>query len=194
MGSSSPSNQTLQPAQGGTGSRMACRACEILLRVLALLLSIAAAVVMGKDKQDTFVFITNIPVPIRARHSYIEAFVFLVYANGIVAIYSLIALLLSFLSKRRVVAGLLFFMDQALAYLLLAAAAASTEASYIAKRGESKVGWGEVCSNINHFCNLVGVSLVLTFLAVLALISLAILSGKRLFRRSPPYASSAPQV
>ncbi|KAI5079358.1 hypothetical protein GOP47_0004837 [Adiantum capillus-veneris] len=109
---------------------------------------------MGKDKQDTFVLITNIPVPIRARHSYIEAFVFLVYANGIVAIYSLIALLLCFLARRRLIAGLLFVMDQALAYLLLAAAAASTEASYIAKRGESKtvVALFAVAVFLREFC------------------------------------------
>nr|P0DI25.1 RecName: Full=CASP-like protein 2U3; Short=PaCASPL2U3 [Pteridium aquilinum subsp. aquilinum] len=164
---------------------MACRVMEVLLRVLAILLSIAGALVMAKDKQDTFVMLGTVPVPLYARHSYVEAFVFLVYANGIVAIYCFIAVLLSLLAKSRVLAGLLFFMDQALAYLLLAAAAASTEVAYIAKRGEKKLVWGEVCSNFEHFCNLVGVSLVLTFLSVLVLVTLAILSGKRLFGHPP---------
>ncbi|KAH7301011.1 hypothetical protein KP509_23G007900 [Ceratopteris richardii] len=92
--------------------------------------------------------------------------------------------------RRHCINALLFFMDQALAFLLLGAAASSTEASYIAKRGESKTQWSEVCSTIEHFCTRVGVSLFLTFTAVLVFIALGIMSAKRLFGSSATCAPS----
>ncbi|KAH7425475.1 hypothetical protein KP509_11G056300 [Ceratopteris richardii] len=157
------------------------RVSEIMLRAVATLLSIAGALVMAKNKQDTSILIGAQELTMHARHTYLEAFVFLVYANGIAAIYCFMSLLICCFGKRRVISALLFLFDQALAYLLLAAAACSTEASYIAKRGESHVGWNEVCSSFKHFCDLVAVSLVLTFLSMLAFGGLAIMSSKRLF-------------
>ena len=68
-----------------------------------------------------------------------------------------------------------------MAYLLIASAAASTEVAYVAKQGEDKVMWAEVCSNYERFCRLVGVSIVLSFIAILTMATLVTLSGRRFF-------------
>lgn len=151
---------------------------------------------MAKNKQVVHLMVYQVPVNFVAKPGYSKAFIYLIYANGIVAVYSavvVLCLLISFCKARRgkFFAGVNFLMDQAVTYTLLAAAAASTEFSYIAKRGAIKVNWTEVCSQFNRFCNIVGVSLVLTFLSVLVMGFVSILSARRLFKQPVPVAEKA---
>ncbi|KAH7301008.1 hypothetical protein KP509_23G007600 [Ceratopteris richardii] len=180
-------------AKGSTGNGGGgCRAAELAARAFAMLLSIAGAAAMGNNKQDNSARLGSVVIGLSARHSYIEAFVYLVYANGIAAVYCFLSILVVFFcEKQRLINTLLFILDQAMAFLLLAAAACSTEASYIAKRGEVKVGWSEVCTSIERFCNVVGISLVLTFMSVLVFIALGVISSKRLFGHSALCAPSS---
>nr|P0DI21.1 RecName: Full=CASP-like protein 2U1; Short=OlCASPL2U1 [Osmunda lancea] len=164
----------------------------MVLRIVASLLSIAALVLMAKDKQVVYLNLAGEELTLEAKHSYVEAFVYLVYSNGLVAIYCFLlvfALVFRLIDKAgcgKSAAWIIFLLDQGLAYVLLAAAAASTEVAYVAKRGNNKVGWSEVCSTFGHFCNLVGVSIVITFISVLAMATLSVMSARRLFKTYGP--------
>eukprot|EP00249_Psilotum_nudum_P028850 c38814_g1_i1 orf=233-847(-) len=159
----------------------------VLLRAAAIVLCIVALCLLARDKQIVFQNIAGISIKVSAKHSYVKAFVYLIYANGLAAIYCFLTVLATAFNliptSSRLPSWILFLSDQAVTYVLLAAAAASSEVAFIAKRGEDKVSWNEVCSVFGHFCNVVAGSLVTTFLSVLLFATLSAMSAHNLFRR-----------
>ncbi|KAH9555364.1 hypothetical protein CY35_08G110700 [Sphagnum magellanicum] len=161
----------------------------IALRVVAIVLSIAGLVVMDTDEQlgRTPLYIpylnSDMNIPKKAYYSLFTSFKYLVWANAVAAVVALVQLIIVVAISRQSKAGgwITLLVDQAVAYVLLAAAAASTEVAYVAKHGINYIGWNEQCSNYHRFCMRVGISLVLTYMATLMFAILTLMSAHRLF-------------
>ncbi|KAH9562762.1 hypothetical protein CY35_05G088400 [Sphagnum magellanicum] len=162
---------------------------NISLRLAAIALSVAGLVVMDTDEQlgSTPFYLpylnTDINVPKKAYYSLFTSFKYLVWANAVAAVVALVQLIIVAAISRQSKAGswITLLADQAVAYVLLAAAASSTEVAYVAEHGINYIGWNEQCSNYHSFCTRVGISLILTYMATLVFATLAIISAHRLF-------------
>ena len=76
---------------------------------------------------------------------------------------------------------LVWKLQQVIAYLLMAAAAASSDVAYISKNGLDYIGWMEHCSYYSRFCSQAGISLVLTYFSMLIFAIQSMLSAHQLF-------------
>ncbi|KAJ7536687.1 hypothetical protein O6H91_12G077700 [Diphasiastrum complanatum] len=179
-------------------SRGEMRLTMLALRCMTTLLSAVALGVLVADKETRSISINfpglNQPLVVSktARYSQSKALQFYVAANAIVASYSVLqalrSLFLMLASLRpatsKASAWTTYLLDQALAYLLLSALGASSEVAYLAKKGNTNVGWNELCSMFGHYCNLVGASVIAGSLAFLQLVIISGLSAYHLFYKT----------
>lgn len=162
---------------------------EVLLRFLASLMSVAGLMLLVKDQQTVVQAVGNQNYYTEVRYSYVAGLQYLVYSNGLVAIYCFTVALLSIVSaiggarNGKLGAWVVFVFDQGLAYVLLAAASASSDVAYLADKGNDKTTWPKICSTFPHFCKLLRASIVIAFFSVLLLAIISILSARQLFKK-----------
>ncbi|KAL5860760.1 hypothetical protein ACOSQ4_002056 [Xanthoceras sorbifolium] len=156
---------------------------QILIRVLATAFTLAAISVMLTSTQSAMVFGYNFVV----HYSDISAMRFLVGADIVACIFSVLSLLCVFLLSR---SGsdlknifFLFLHDMVVMVLLISGCAAAIAIGYVSKYGEEKAGWMAVCENVPKFCSRVLVSIVLSVLAFVCFMTLAIMSSSKLMSR-----------
>ncbi|XP_002960637.2 CASP-like protein 2U3 [Selaginella moellendorffii] len=156
---------------------------SLLLRLVAVVVSILVIAVMVHAKQRVMIF--------KAEWDNSKAFVALVAISAICLGYSFLQFILSafhlcsksWKSPTKCWAWMNFIADQILTYAMLGAAAAAAELAYIAKNGSSRAQWQPICSTFNTFCTRAGASIILSFIAVLALANSSAISAYHLFRR-----------
>ncbi|XP_073141537.1 CASP-like protein 1E2 [Henckelia pumila] len=160
----------------GRGSEVAVankksfRGWDFVLRVLALALCLAAAVVLGVNKQNTTVPVSLVPtlppvnVPVTAKFHYLSAFTYLVVANAIACAYAAVSLLLALANKggKKGISLVIMILDLAMVALLFSAIGASLAVGLIGYKGNSHVRWAKVCNVFGRFCNQVAASIGLT--------------------------------
>ncbi|KAF3795808.1 CASP-like protein 2A1 [Nymphaea thermarum] len=154
-----------------------CRISEMLLRVLPMALSVAALLVMLKNRQNADDFGS-------VAYTDVGGFRYLVYANGLCAVYSLVSALCVAMprsSSKSCSRWAFFLLDQVVTYLILAAGTVCTEVIYLSYNGDLKITWGEACSTFGTFCRKATASVAITFAALLCYILLSLLSSHRLF-------------
>lgn len=151
------------------------RTAETLLRVAPLGLCVAAMVVMVKNSQ------TNDFGDLS--YSDLGAFKYLVYANAISAAYSLFSTFYTAVPRPSTLSRYwtMFFFDQVLTYLTLAAGAVSSEILYLAYNGDESVTWSRQCNMFDTFCRKATTSVGITFGAVMCYVLLSLISSYRLF-------------
>ncbi|WCJ23546.1 CASP-like protein 1E1 [Euphorbia peplus] len=158
------------------------------LRVLAMLLTLTAAIVLGVDKQSTTVaiqLVDSLPpiiVPVEANWRYLSAFVFFVVSNAIACTYAAISLLLS-ISRKKGMALIITTVDLLMVALLFSGNGAAIAIGLMGYKGNSHVRWNKVCDVFGKFCNQVAVSAVLSLLGSIVFILLVILSAFRLHNK-----------
>ncbi|KAK8706410.1 hypothetical protein V6N13_049977 [Hibiscus sabdariffa] len=76
-----------------------------------------------------------------------------------------------------------FLLDQILTYLILGAAAVSTEVLYLANKGDSAITWSAACGSFAGFCHKATTSVIITFVTVLCYVVLSLVSSYRLFTK-----------
>ncbi|KAL6188635.1 hypothetical protein ACLB2K_040026 [Fragaria x ananassa] len=166
---------------------------ESLVRVLAVLLTLTAALVQALDKQTTVASIKLVPtlpaidVPVTAKWLHLSAFVYLVAANIIACVYAAFSLVLSFANRGTKKSSLEVFiivLDMLMVGLLFSAIGAATAIGLIGYNGNSHVKWDKVCYVFGRFCHQVIAAVVLTQLGALAFIFLVVLAVSRLNKRS----------
>ncbi|KAK9131773.1 hypothetical protein Scep_011301 [Stephania cephalantha] len=118
----------------------------VLLRLLALGASLAATIVTVTNHQT--IYILNFSFD--AKYSYAPAFVFYMIANAIVAGYSLVVL---FIPKGCKLWSLILALDVVMAMLLSSSISAAGAIGYVAKKGNSHIGWVAICEQFSKFCN-----------------------------------------
>ncbi|KAI9186840.1 hypothetical protein LWI28_021487 [Acer negundo] len=158
-------------------SKSGMRSAEAILRLLPVILCIAALVLMLKDSE------TNELASLS--YSNLGAFKYLVHANGICAGYSLIAAIIAALHRPITMsqAWTFFFFDQVLTYLILGAGAVATQVLYLADKGDKTITWSSACVSFGGFCHKATASVAITFIAVLCYALISIISSYQLFTK-----------
>ncbi|KAE8703366.1 CASP-like protein 2A1 [Hibiscus syriacus] len=121
------------------------RTAETMLRLVPMALGVAAIVVMLKDSQfNEFGSVS---------YSDLGAFRYLVHANEICAGYSLLSAIVAFMPRPSTMprAWTFFLLDQIFTYIILGAAAVSTEVLYLADKGDSAITWSAACGLFTKF-------------------------------------------
>ncbi|KAI3905180.1 hypothetical protein MKX01_017426 [Papaver californicum] len=174
---------TTSASNGGAGIRMTG---ESLLRVVPMVLSVVALVVMLKNAM------TNDYGSVS--YSDLSGFNYLIYANGACAAYSLLSALYitsvfrsstttttPTMSRRG--AWTVFIFDQVVTYVILAAGSVSAEVVYLANKGDVAVTWSEACGSFGGFCKKATASTGITFSVVGFYVILSLISSYRLFSK-----------
>jgi uncharacterized protein (TIGR01569 family) len=162
-----------------SGNLLQAKRFELLFRVTPLALCIAAMAIMLKNKQSNQYGALH--------YSDVGGFKYLVYANGICAIYSILSLLGSVLSTgidySWTRAWIMFILDQALTYLILTAGVCGVEIMDLAYQGNEQVSWSRVCVSYGKFCNDARASVLITMAVLVCFMVLSLLSAHRLFSK-----------
>ncbi|KAJ9549494.1 hypothetical protein OSB04_022037 [Centaurea solstitialis] len=157
---------------------------DLMVRFLALGLTLAAAVVLGLNKQTTTVNVTIAPtlppvsLPVTAKWLHMSAMVYFVIVNAIVCSYTTVSLILTLVTKNgnKNVSLMIAILDLVMVALLFSAIGATGAVGLIGYKGNSHVQWGKVCDVFDKFCHRVAVSMVLSFLGSMAYVLLAVLA------------------
>ncbi|KAG2688591.1 hypothetical protein I3760_09G103200 [Carya illinoinensis] len=161
------------------------RVAELVLRCLICGLGVLAAVLVVTDSQVKEIF----SIQKKARFIDMKALVFLVVANGIAAAYSFVQVLRCVVSMVRgnvlfskPLAWAIFSGDQVMAYMTVAAVAASAQSSVFAKLGQPELQWMKICNMYGKFCNQVGEGVASAVIVSLSTVALSCISAFSLFR------------
>uniref|UniRef100_A0A2P2J4H1 CASP-like protein n=2 Tax=Rhizophora mucronata TaxID=61149 RepID=A0A2P2J4H1_RHIMU len=162
---------------------------DLLLRVLALVLTLTAAIVLGVDKQTTTVpvkLVDTLPavnITVVAKWSYLSAFVYLVVANAVASSYAALSLILSIGSKK-CLSPIIITLDLLMVALLFSSNGAAMAIGFMGYKGNSHVGWKKSCNVFGKFCNQVAAASVLSLVGSLMFVLLVALASLRLHKKS----------
>ncbi|CAH8325955.1 unnamed protein product [Eruca vesicaria subsp. sativa] len=161
------------------------RLTELLLRCSATVLALLALILIVTDTQVKQIF----TIEKRAKYTDMKALVFLVVANGIAAAYSLLQSVRCVVGSmkgsvlfNKPLAWAIFSGDQAMAYMSVAAIAASAESGLIGIRGEEELQWMKLCNMFGKFCNRAAGGTASALLASVAMVFVSSISAFSLFR------------
>ncbi|XP_010434940.1 PREDICTED: CASP-like protein 1E2 [Camelina sativa] len=168
------------------GSR---KGVELTLRVLALVLTMAAATVLGVAKQTKVVSFKLIPtlpaldITTTAKATYLSAFVYHISVNVIACGYTVISLAILMINKGRRSKGLLMAVllgDLLMVALLFSGTGAAGAIGLMGLQGNKHVMWKKVCGVFGKFCHRAAPSLPLTLLAAAVFMLLVVLDAIKL--------------
>ncbi|KAJ1414255.1 Casparian strip membrane protein [Sesbania bispinosa] len=158
--------------------------CDLLLRVLALVLTLVAAVVSGADKQTTIVpikFLDSLPpldVPVTAKWHYLSAFVYFVVANIIACAYASVSVVVVVANRSERV--WMSVVDGLMVGLLFSSNGAAIAVGVLGLQGNSHIHWNKVCNVFGKFCDQMAASLLISLLGSIAFLLLLLLPLFRL--------------
>ncbi|XP_022716156.1 CASP-like protein 1F2 [Durio zibethinus] len=152
---------------------------QICLRILAIATALAATWVMVTSKETIVVF----GFQLDARYSYSSAFKFFAFANAVACAFTFLSLLFVFFFGRHGLTPtsyfLLFLHDLFIMSLMLSGVAAGTAIGYVGRYGNSHTGWLQICDRLIKFCHRVTTSMIFSFLSVVCLLALTIVSASK---------------
>ncbi|KAF2542475.1 hypothetical protein F2Q68_00030509 [Brassica cretica] len=161
------------------------RLTELLLRCSVTALAFLGLILIVTDTQVKKIF----TIEKRAKYTNMKSLVFLVVANGIAAVYSLLQSVRCVMGSMKgsvlfskSLAWAIFSGDQAMAYMSVAAIAAASESGVIGIRGEEELQWMKVCNMFGKFCNRGAGGVASAMLASLAMVLVSCISAFSLFR------------
>ncbi|KAF2552377.1 hypothetical protein F2Q68_00036986 [Brassica cretica] len=169
-----------------SGSR---KVLELTMRVLALVLTMVAATVLGVAKQTKVVSIKLIPtlppldVSTTAKASYLSAFVYNISANAIACGYAAISIAVLMICKGRRSKGLLMAAligDLVMVGLLFSGTGAAGAIGLMGSQGNKHVMWKKVCNVFGKFCHQAAASVAITLLASIVFMLLVVLDAMKL--------------
>ncbi|XP_009369107.1 CASP-like protein 1E2 [Pyrus x bretschneideri] len=166
--------------------------CEPLLRILALVLTLTASIVLGVSKQTEIVTMKVIPtlppidIPATAKWHYLSAFVYLVVADVIACAYAAFSLGLLFANrgKKNRLGLVIIMLDLTMVALLFSAIGSTGAIGLMGYQGNTHVQWNKVCNVFGKFCHQVVASATLSLLGSLAFFFLIVLAVLGLSRTS----------
>ncbi|KAG9447821.1 hypothetical protein H6P81_013949 [Aristolochia fimbriata] len=137
-----------------------------VLRLLAVAVTVCAAVVMITSSQSSSLF----GIPVQAKYQYEPAFKFFVIANAIGSVYSFLVL---FLPPKSMLWRLVVALDVVITMLLTSSISAAAAIAYLGKKGNIRAGWLPICGQFPKFCDqgmaalILGLGGVLIYMALL---------------------------
>ncbi|XP_030552487.1 CASP-like protein 1E1 isoform X2 [Rhodamnia argentea] len=170
----------------------AFRRPDLLLRTLALALTLAAAIVVGVDKESKIVPVAisqslTLHVRATAKWQYMSAFVYFLVSNAVACSYAAASLMyIAFAGAARSAKADLAIsvLDIVVMGLLLSASGASAAIGVIAQRGNSHVQWNEVCHVFGGYCHQMTSAFALCLLGSFAFLLLAVLNVMDLHKKA----------
>ncbi|XP_010449916.1 PREDICTED: CASP-like protein 1E1 [Camelina sativa] len=185
-GNNKVNGMEMEKGKRESGSR---KGVELTMRVLALILTMAAAIILGVAKQTKVVPLKILPslppldVSTTAKASYLSAFVYNISVNAIACGYTAISIVILMMSKGRRSKGLLMAIligDLVMVALLFSGTGASGGIGLMGKQGNKHVMWKKVCGVFDKFCNQVAVSVAITLLASIVFMVIVVLDAMKL--------------
>ncbi|KAG8370042.1 hypothetical protein BUALT_Bualt14G0076500 [Buddleja alternifolia] len=167
------------------------RGWDVVLRFLAVALSLAAAVVLGLDKQTKTVAVTLVPtlppvnIPVVAKWHHLSAFVYFVVANAIACGHAAISLLLTLANKgtNKGISILIIILDLIMVALLFSGIGSALAIGLMGYEGNSHVRWPKVCNVFGKFCNQAAAAIGLSGATSLAFFLLVVLATFNLHKK-----------
>ncbi|XP_071721280.1 casparian strip membrane protein 1-like [Rutidosis leptorrhynchoides] len=152
---------------------------DLILRICAIIATIAAAAVMGTTSQN-LPFFTQL-FQFQASYDDFPTFTFFLAGNAITCAYLAFSLPFSIVCivRPHIVGArmLLLVFDTLALALTIAAASAAAAIVYLAHNGNPNTNWPALCQQFNEFCPRVSGAVVGSFLAVAILVVLVFLSA-----------------
>ncbi|XP_022723067.1 CASP-like protein 1E1 [Durio zibethinus] len=182
---------TVDGSKGATGMSRTVSKCDLVLRVLAMLLTLAAAIVLGVNKQTKVVPIQITPtlpsinVAAQAKWQYLSAYVYFMVSNIIACSYAAISMpiVLGTRNGKMGLAQIIIVLDLVMVGLLFSGNGAAMAIGLMAYKGNSHVRWNEVCNVFDKFCDHAAVSLVLSLVGSLGFMALAAIAALTTHKR-----------
>ncbi|KAG4162646.1 hypothetical protein ERO13_D01G127200v2 [Gossypium hirsutum] len=158
---------------------------DFLLRLGAIISTIAAAATMGTS-DETLPLFTQF-FQFEASFDDLPTFLYFVIAMALVGGYLLLSLPFSIVTIVRPIAVaprlLLFILDTVTLTFATAASGAAAAIVYLAETGNPNTNWLAICDQFEDFCSTVSGAVVASFVTVVVLVVLVILSGFALKRQ-----------
>ncbi|KAL1548509.1 CASP-like protein 1E2 [Salvia divinorum] len=165
-------------------NRRSMRGCDVVLRFLALALCLAAAAVLGVNKETKMVAMTLVPtlppvnIPATAKWHYLSAFTYFMVANGIACGYAATSLVLILANRngKKGITKVIILFDLVMVVLLFSAIGAAGAIGLIGFQGNSRVQWNKVCNVFDKFCHQGAASFGLSVAASVAFFFIVVLA------------------
>ncbi|XP_012827575.1 PREDICTED: CASP-like protein 1B2 [Erythranthe guttata] len=163
----------------------------VLLRVLALLATVSAALIMGFNKQTRTIVVatigtTTVQATLTAKFQHTPAFVFFVIANGIASLHNLLMLVVSFIGPpklfERIAPSAIPVFDLMNVAIVSGGASAAAFMGQLGRDGNSHARWNKICDKIDSFCDRGGGAMIASFIGLVLIIIICSLSIIRLRR------------
>ncbi|KAK3150749.1 hypothetical protein QOZ80_3AG0237220 [Eleusine coracana subsp. coracana] len=166
---------------------------DLSLRALLFAATLSGLVVLVTAKQTEIIPIALLPQltfgPNDAKFQDSPALIYLLVALCVTCLYSL----LTAVSSLRFVAGsvsttkklfLLLVLDVLYAAIMASATGSAGGVAWIGLKGNSHTRWNKICNIYGKFCRHIGASAVVSLIASIILVLLAILNAYSLYHRS----------
>ncbi|XAR54593.1 hypothetical protein NMG60_11029803 [Bertholletia excelsa] len=173
-------------------NRGGVRWSHLVLRLMALVLTLLAAVLLAVDRQTKVVpirVISTLPpvhVPITAKSHYLSAFVYFVVVNAVACAYVAFSLVLTLAASggKRGLTLMITILDLVMVGLIFSGNGAAGAIGVIGYEGNSRVRWNKVCNVFSKFCHLVAIALISSLLGGVMFLWLIILATLNLHTTS----------
>ncbi|KAL6509141.1 hypothetical protein OROGR_022451 [Orobanche gracilis] len=164
---------------------------QLTLRILVIAFTLAGAVIMLTSQQSVSFY----GIAMEARYNYSSSFRFNVVADCAVCGLSVVSVILVIsLNRPKSNPENYFYLllhDMVSLVLLLSGCSAATAIGYVGRFGQSETGWLSICDRVAKFCDKIMASIVSSFVAVICLIVLILMSAHKLKSQTTFAAATA---
>ncbi|GFQ05022.1 casparian strip membrane protein 1 [Phtheirospermum japonicum] len=149
------------------------------MRIVAAISTLGSTIAVGTTNR-TLPFLAQF-VRLKFQSRDLPTFTFFLVSNAIATAYLVISLVLSIFhilkSDAKVTRTVLIILDMIILSLLTAGASAAAAIIHLAHKGNAQANWVSICQQYGSFCERVSGSLAGSFIGVLVLMLLIILSA-----------------
>ncbi|KAK1293105.1 hypothetical protein QJS10_CPB17g01438 [Acorus calamus] len=172
--------------------RSSLRLSDLLLRLIALVTTLVAVVIMGTAIETKTVPITVVPtlpplpVALTAKWHYLSAFTYFIATHAIACSYlafSLALLVANRASGAKSLAFALAVADVIVMGLMFTGNSATIAVGLIGFKGNSHVGWNKVCNVYKGYCNHIGAAALMSLIGSITVLLIVVLTIASLHKR-----------
>ncbi|KAK1317890.1 hypothetical protein QJS10_CPA05g00520 [Acorus calamus] len=172
--------------------RSSLRLSDLLLRLVALVTTLVAAVVMGTAVETKTVPITVVPtlpplpVALTAKWHYLSAFTYFIATHVIACSYlafSLVLLIANRASKAKSLAFALAVTDVIVMGLMFTGNSATIAVGLIGFERNSHVGWNKVCNVYKGYCNHIDAAALMSLIGSIVVVLIIVLTIANLHKQ-----------
>ncbi|KAH0461480.1 hypothetical protein IEQ34_009055 [Dendrobium chrysotoxum] len=157
-----------------------------ILRLIVIVLTLLAAIVMGVAKETVIVDVSaDYTLEGETKSTYNSSFVYFIIVNTLACVYCAVSVGISFTNQNNSSIHLpLSIADLIVAILLFTGNASAAAIEIVAQKGNNHFGWTKICNYASKFCDHLTASIVLSTLASVICAVVLVLSMIRLQKKS----------